>query len=277
VSAPLPYRYYVHGVGIQSEVPLGLPYDESVPPDLTIRFTDDDVPPSAAADEELVRYDGGATYRIAGGARVTAYMQPPADEAALEFLTGPAIAIALFQRGCAVLHASCINVGNQLVAFVGQSGAGKSVMAAALIRRGHKLVADDFIAFSGDGFIHHGIPRIRLWPEAARSLGMHDATLPDKLAITVDGHTQVGSTPLVFLLTSGFEDTITPLRRHDTLYQLLSNSYCVSLLESLHMAGEFTRWSNVARAIECYQLTRKQGMDRVDETAELIEQFVSCH
>ena len=45
---------------------------------------------------------------------------------------GLGIAILLHQRGYVILHASCVNLGSAAVAFLGDSTAGKSFMAAAL-------------------------------------------------------------------------------------------------------------------------------------------------
>ena len=45
---------------------------------------------------------------------------------------GLGISILLHQRGYVTLHASCVNLGSGAVAFLGDSTAGKSFIAAAL-------------------------------------------------------------------------------------------------------------------------------------------------
>jgi ATP-dependent phosphoenolpyruvate carboxykinase len=57
----------------------------------------------------------------------------------------------LYQRGLFVLHASGVNIGGNVVAFLGLKGQGKSTMAATLYGRGHSLVSDDMLAIQIDG------------------------------------------------------------------------------------------------------------------------------
>jgi hypothetical protein len=72
----------------------------------------------------------------------------PAAGAAVEdaaaFIVGTGLAIACYQRGALLLHASAVASGTRAYAFVGASGAGKSTLAALLCWRGGcDLVSDD--------------------------------------------------------------------------------------------------------------------------------------
>jgi hypothetical protein len=60
-------------------------------------------------------------------------------------LAGTALALLLTLRGATVLHASAVVLDQCAVAFVGQSGRGKSTVAALLCRHGAKLVTDDVL------------------------------------------------------------------------------------------------------------------------------------
>jgi hypothetical protein len=51
---------------------------------------------------------------------------------------------AMMRRGRLVLHASCLATSdNRCFALAGESGRGKSTLAAALVERGYRLVSDD--------------------------------------------------------------------------------------------------------------------------------------
>ncbi len=91
--------------------------------------------------------------------------------------TGPAhyffshaLPLWLEWRGIPVLHASAAALGDRAVAFIGQSGTGKSTLCASLVRLGWSFVADDGLALSEDRQrrwrCRCGPPLIRLWPSA---------------------------------------------------------------------------------------------------------------
>lgn len=114
-----------------------------------------------------------ARYLIENGNRIT--WQPLADvdaESIRVFLLGSCFGALLFQRGLLVLHGNAVRVGDGCVICVGHSGAGKSTLAAALVRCGHTLVADDVCAINAEGFIEPGFPRIKLWADTAQQLGI---------------------------------------------------------------------------------------------------------
>ncbi len=73
-----------------------------------------------------------------------------------------------------VVHASAVVVGRHAVAFLGGAGAGKSTLAAALVRSGLSLVTDDALVLAP---MRHGIvavptyPGVRLWPGTHRLIG----------------------------------------------------------------------------------------------------------
>ena len=92
-----------------------------------------------------------------------------------------------------LLHGSAVAVDGQVVAFVGETGRGKSTLAAALVRRGYPLVADDLIRVRwqdrrplarGPGSM------LRLWPPSLEAVGFprtiaHSTTVTGKLRIDV--------------------------------------------------------------------------------------------
>jgi hypothetical protein len=97
-------------------------------------------------------------------------------------LSAQALPLAATLRGFEVLHASGVVLDGGAVLFAGDPGAGKSSLAAALVREGAGLLGDDAIALKeseGTLFAHPGAgslylrpaERDRLSPEERESLG----------------------------------------------------------------------------------------------------------
>ena len=109
------------------------------------------------------------------------------------WLISSAVAAILHQRGLLALHASAVLVGNELVVFTGDRGAGKSTLMSALAQRGFPCVADDILAISWSpdpgtppqAFV--GLTQARLWRESASLLGVDVHGCP-KVAPAIDKH-----------------------------------------------------------------------------------------
>jgi hypothetical protein len=77
--------------------------------------------------------------------------------------------LALTLTGRLVLHASAVHLpGFGSIAFAGESGRGKSTLAAAMVSRGGQLVTDDTLVLDCAGetvMAVPGYPGVRLWPD----------------------------------------------------------------------------------------------------------------
>ena len=91
--------------------------------------------------DAYVYYHKIGACRIREGRELVGDPVPGIELKMLGFLAqGLGISILLHQRGYVILHASCVNLGSAAVAFLGDSTAGKSFIAAALHSRGHAVV-----------------------------------------------------------------------------------------------------------------------------------------
>lgn len=73
-------------------------------------------------------------------------------------------------QGYFVLHASAVVIEGRAYAFTAYSGRGKSSLAAGLVKRGFRFVADDRVVIDRSAGNYHvlpGYPLMRLWPDAA--------------------------------------------------------------------------------------------------------------
>jgi hypothetical protein len=84
--------------------------------------------------------------------RVTFYRAPTAPIGLIAILiAGSVVAYLLSANGRLVLHASAVEVDGAALAFVGQSGQGKTTMATLLCAAGYPLVADDLLPVEPHG------------------------------------------------------------------------------------------------------------------------------
>jgi hypothetical protein len=124
--------------------------------------------------------EGIGRFRITNGERI-GWQRADAgvsDQDIRTFLLGSAVGALLIQRGMLVLHGNALEKDGQAIVCLGHSGAGKSTLAYALMQQGWRLLADDLVAVNGEGMVLPGIPRIKLWHDAAKAFGLDPAALP---------------------------------------------------------------------------------------------------
>jgi hypothetical protein len=97
-------------------------------------------------------------------------------------ILGSCTGALLFQRGLLPLHGNTIATKHGGAMFAGKIGAGKSATTMAMLRRGHRLVADDISAVSiGAGkqavapSVLPGFPRLKLWRASLDHFGCDPA------------------------------------------------------------------------------------------------------
>ncbi len=112
----------------------------------------------------LTRIEGVARFHLEAGRKIVVAPAPGAASADLTlFLQSAALGMLAHQRGLFPLHASVVEIAGRTMAFAGSSGAGKSTLAAALLRRGHRPLADDLCLLRTDT-----PDQIQAWPMATR-------------------------------------------------------------------------------------------------------------
>lgn len=167
-------RVRAYGLTIASEIALDElpPCDPHAAADVTIRLAKLD--PGEPASPGLILLDvrGVARFAIASGADIRVDPAPGASPDSVRlFLMGSALGALLHQRGLLVLHGNAVRIGDACLICVGPSGAGKSTLAAGFAARGYPPLADDVVAVTADHRALPGLPRIRLWQDAAERLG----------------------------------------------------------------------------------------------------------
>ena len=190
-----PFAFRAYGLTVSSAIDLPelIPASATTSADLTILcgsvpeaqpLTSPNFDPSPHINEGHFSFaaPGVACFRVERGERITVEPAPGANAASIRlYLLGTALGAALMQRELLVLHGNAIRIGDECLICLGPSGVGKSTLAAGFMARGHEILADDVVAIEADGTVLPGIPRIKLWQDAATNLAMETADF-DRIA-----------------------------------------------------------------------------------------------
>jgi hypothetical protein len=146
--------------------------------------------------------------------------------------------ICLNLQGQVAIHANAVILNGQAIAFIGYSGAGKSTLSAFCTSCGAEFVTDDVLVLNEQGDVLPGNPRIKLYPETGKSLGL-DTSQPTNYKNFYHPETHIGgvyrvapSSPLkeMYLLTESENDQIyiESVPPAQAVFELLTHGYDVS-------------------------------------------------
>ncbi len=237
---------------------------------------------AASADAQRVRlvWPGIGQALIENGRSIRAHGEPGAGGALGAALATQGLAVALFQRGHVVLHASSVALDGIAVAFAGWSGAGKSTLAAACLGRGARLLADDIVcvdAGTGHPRVRPAAPALRLDPTAphvpagsaiVEALGAHDGGK----AILHVPRFEPAPLPLaaIFVLGEGEAVTLAQQRGQAASIELLRCSYVARLAERRAAARHFRACAALAAAVPVFTLRRPRDLSSLDDSARVV-------
>ena len=174
--------YRAYGLRVSSAVPL--PFDSLPAPvqdaDVTVRLgaVPAELPGSDVVRKArwqarpgvfLIEVEGVARYLVEGGRDITVAPLGGDDADIAAFFANAPFAVLLQQRGVLTLHSSSVATGGGAALLLGESGVGKSSLAAALVERGFPLIADDVTGLVADAngrvTALPGFASLRLWAD----------------------------------------------------------------------------------------------------------------
>lgn len=269
----------LYGLHIRSDVPVpGRPAAPGAPVDLEVSFGPTVPVQAGAPDGEVLAYHklekdkwysfarspgGGFTLRIFNVCDfvVSADLRR-ADVRAVEggwrelvpvFTAGALPAFVLLMKGEPIMHASAVDVGGRVVAFLGRSGMGKSTVAALFCSAGAGLVTDDVLRVTRESKprCYLGAHELRLRGRAVELTA--DFAVAPSVAPTADGRAGVRAEPSVDELAP-LAAIIVPLpdrQRSEPLAERLSAA------EGLRMLLRFPRllgWRHIESQARQFQV-----------------------
>jgi hypothetical protein len=133
---------------------------------------------------DYLQISGAGRFSISHGKAQIDFDPEPdaAEEAVMEALLGPALALSLARRGIFLLHAGAVVLQGVVHGLLGESGAGKSTLTGLLAgEEGIALAADDLLAVAltpeGAEVLPH-VPQLKLAPEAMAAIESLPPRLP---------------------------------------------------------------------------------------------------
>ncbi len=297
--------YHIFGLDIESAIPLPAApitgHSGKRLPDIVIQYGN---PPDHLANpqsrgrhyqarpgEFLLHVDSVAHYYVRDGRHIEVAPEPGVkDESVLIYLLGSAFGALLHQRNILVLHAGAIEIKGRSVLFTGDSGIGKSTLAAGFHKRGYPFLADDVCAV---GMINlqpaviPGFPRLKLWADVLTKLEHNKDQLKsvrwtkgmDKYFLPVDPvHRSPVLLKSVFVLETAKSDEIkiTRLTGADKINFIIKNTYRLQFLNGLGGKEEHFRQCAAVAAQTCvYRVVRPRTGFLLEELMDALEKEFS--
>lgn len=304
-------RYLVNGLIVECDIPLahGRLDTSGSEPDLRIVHAGErTVPPTPAegvilqglaapgrllcttvrrpGGDVLVRLHGMTDFEVAADTRsVQAWNDPRCDREMLAiFAAGHLQAVILALRGETVLHASAVEVDDGAIAFVADSGTGKSTLAALACARGARFITDDVLRWCAteDGAVHG-------WPGATENRlrrGFADVFVPGATTRTSSDGRTVWTPPVTTSAMCRVEAVILPRpERHSdrldirrlpagaALVELSRRPRILGWSDERILAQEFSNLSELVRRVPVF-VARVPWGPPFDDT--VIDALLTC-
>ncbi|MCU0809314.1 MAG: hypothetical protein MUC53_15880 [Candidatus Contendobacter sp.] len=211
----------------------------------------------------LLRFPELADFQVsADGLQVTGFPAPEVSEATSQHLyLNQVLPLVLSKLGKLVFHASAVEVAEGAVAFVAESGRGKSTLAASFAVNGFRFLTDDGLVLepTADGYeVLPSHPSIRLWADSEAALIQPGTETAPAVSYTAKARFLAGEgvrfcdqpRPLrrVYFLGDGSAETVTfeRLRPAEALVEWVKHSFLLDIEERPRLASHFDQVARLA-------------------------------
>ena len=195
--------------------------------------------------------------------QITAYRHKETPDNTVSHLLLDQVIPRLFSHlGKIIIHASCIEIQNSIVAFCGESGWGKSTLAAYFYQHGYSLITDDCLLLDTKGSTMTGFPNY----QGLRLLDSSLSLLPEPLEITssvchyasksrisIQENNSMGAIPIstIFILNRPLQKSFDPaisikhISRATALIELLKHCFPLDITDTKKTAQQFNALGQV--------------------------------
>jgi len=233
--------------------------------------------------QHCLEVPGIARFRFErSGARVIARLTPAVAPGLVEdAFRRTVLPLAMQVHGTEVLHASAVRSPRGVLAFCADSGTGKSTLAAALSRRGHRLWADDAVALdvSSPPVTSVQLPfRLRLRPPVVASLGEAAATRAAGLEGAEDDAVERLPVDALCILrrTDRVVGTVAieRLRPSAALPAVLSHAYCFSLRDPDRKREMLKRYVSLVARVSVFKVLVESGLPQLPAVVDRLDEWM---
>ncbi len=208
------------------------------------------------------------------GDPVTAHPEPSADlEAVRDTFRRSVLPMALQALGRQVLHASAVLGPRGVVALCAVSETGKSTLAHGLAERGHRLWADDAVAFLPAGDEIQALPlpfALRLRPDSASHFGVSNGRREIQTP-------EAAPLDTVCVLEPSREEhlqVVEPLTGSDAFPTVLAHAYCFTLDDPDRNRETVETYLELTRRARLFRVRVERGLDRLTGILDALEAAV---
>lgn len=191
--------------------------------------------------------------------------------------------------GKLVLHGSVVRIGSALAVFLGETGAGKSTLAASLDAKGYELLGDDAVVVAPIDGVFHGEPvyrSLRLYPDSICGVFADNVvTAPmahysDKQHV-IGGAIELNKTaPLpigwvFFLANEESEFGLRELSVRECCMNLITHSFALEPDNVEAARDRFAQVAEFATVARSYELSFPHNYEMLPDVHALIENCVA--
>ena len=260
----------------------GVPFHES-------KFPDGTTFSSGYRTKEgyLLRYHDLDDFEIkADGSHVTCTPAPDVPWHTSEHLyLNQVLPLILYKNGKLVLHGSAVDIGGIAVAFLAETGRGKSTLAASFAVDGCPFLTDDGLLIETHGVVHKvmpGHPWIRLWEDSHDALLPPDARTAPPVHFTTKARFVAGSNlgfcdrprqlKIVYFLGKG-EAADVQIRRLEpgqAVAAAMEHSFILDAEDRPALSAHFDRLVKLAGKVACFHLDYPRLYDDLSRVMQAI-------
>jgi hypothetical protein len=185
----------------------------------------------------------------------------PLSDLDREILLGPALVLALAIRGAWSLHASAARFRHQVTVFLGESGRGKSTLAAYLHRSGWQRVADDILpaTLGADGArIWPHFPQLKLPSDQQPGLVLPEHLPLDRVCVLTPAEGNSGP-------------KLAPIPPRQAVQELIRHTAGTRLFGPATLSKHLAFCAGFAERVPVYRLTYPHRKDALPDVQALLE------
>lgn len=179
------------------------------------------------------------------------------------------VPLVLSIQGKLSFHASAVQVGNGAAAFIGQTGRGKSTLAASFAKSGYHFLTDDSLVIEETKGVHYvtaSHPSIRLWEDSVEALDLANLDTMTTPTYTSKARIIAGpeipfcedKVPLkgIYFLGDGSSDSLEILKMtgHEALIAWLQHAFLLDVNNKQLLSDHFNQLSNLVNQHTHYRL-----------------------
>lgn len=202
------------------------------------------------------------------------------------YLLGQVVSFALLKQGIEQLHATVVAFDGRALALTGDCGRGKSTLAAALLKRGGKLLVDDMLVLERNGrglLAMPGPPRLKLLPDSAKRAGLSSGKVlrmnplvAKKIFPIRNAQTEPVSLEHMYVLSAPNARTkhisIRPCTPAQACTQVIAAAYNLDMALPGRAASQLQWAASIANSVPVSMLGYPRDLKKLDQVADTVLQ-----